>query len=102
MAERKIWKERIEDDVLGQANRESGNVYIFVDRIAAVAVRNAQDYVRVLGLVIAHEMGHVMLPPPGHSSAGIMSATTNLASKTVKRFTPEQAANVRSMLAVAP
>jgi hypothetical protein len=29
----------------------------------------------LLGLALAHEMGHVLLPPPSHSATGIMQAS---------------------------
>jgi len=29
----------------------------------------------ILALAMAHEIGHVLLPPPGHSTSGIMRPT---------------------------
>lgn len=97
MAERKIAEERIKNDVLGQANRPSHWAYIFTDRIAAVAVKRKQDGARVLGLVIAHEVGHIMLPAHSHSETGIMSGQAGAWSKKSQHFTPEQGAAIRSM-----
>jgi hypothetical protein len=87
MEERKITDERIKKDVLGQAHRPSRGAYIFSHRIAAVAVKRSQDGARVLGLVIAHEMGHIMLPAHSHSETGIMSADVDAWSKN--RTDPE-------------
>ncbi|HEY5617846.1 MAG TPA: hypothetical protein VIK60_07860, partial [Vicinamibacterales bacterium] len=98
MAERKISKERIKDNVLGQANRPSRSVYVFFHRIPPVAFEHAQDYVRVLGLVMAHEVGHVLLPGDSHSATGIMSVKADVWSKSVRYFTAEQGAAICSML----
>lgn len=98
MAERKISKERIKADVLGQANRPSRNAYIFFHRILPVAIKHRQNYARVLGLVMAHEMGHVLLPADSHSESGIMSANPDVWSKLVRYFTLEQGAAIRSIL----
>jgi len=97
MAERKISKERIKADVLGQANRPSRGVYVFFHRILPVAIKHKQNYARVLGLVMAHEMGHVLLPVDSHSKSGIMSANPDVWSKSVRYFTAEQGAVIRSM-----
>ena len=98
MAERKISKERIKDNVLGQANRPSRSVYVFFHRIPPVAFEHAQDYVRVLGLVMAHEVGHILLPADSHSATGIMSVKADVWSKSVRYFTAEQGAAICSML----
>lgn len=97
MAERKIAEEQIKKDVLGQANRPSHWAYIFAHRIVAVAVKRRQPYSRVLGLVIAHEVGHIMLPAYSHSETGIMSADVDVWSKKVSTFTIQQGAAIRSM-----
>lgn len=102
MAERKIAEERIKNDVLGQANRPSRWAYIFADRIAAVAVKRRQDGARVLGLVIAHEVGHIMLPAHSHSETGIMSGQADVWSKKLSHFTTEQGAGIRSLFSESP
>jgi hypothetical protein len=47
----------------------------------------------VLGRVLAHEVGHLLLPV-GHSKTGIMRATVDL-TITPQRFTPEQIRLIR-------
>jgi hypothetical protein len=47
-------------------------VSVFLDAVADVARRYGQPLGKVLGLALAHEMGHVLLPPPSHSASGIM------------------------------
>jgi hypothetical protein len=98
MAERKISKERIKSNVLGQTNRPSRLVYVFFHRIMPIAVRYDQDYARLLGLVVAHELGHVLLPRDSHSPTGIMSARADVWSRAVRYFSNEQGAAIRSFL----
>jgi len=48
----------------------------------------------LLGYSIAHEMGHLLLPPNSHSISGVMRASLNLdlAAARRLRFTREQGA----------
>jgi hypothetical protein len=45
---------------------------LYFDAVTDVARRYGAPLGQVLGLALAHEMGHVLLPPPSHSSSGIM------------------------------
>lgn len=75
---------RIVDDVVSPnfevlglvpgADRGGRLAYVFADRIAIAARRNGGFYGRVLGLVIAHEVGHVLLRGRAHAATGIMRA----------------------------
>jgi hypothetical protein len=78
MADRKIANERIAHNVLGQANRPARLVYIFCARIGEASVKYRQEYTRLLGLVIGHEMGHVLLPVSSHLNTGIMRERTSM------------------------
>ena len=56
---------------------------------------------RFLGHFMAHELGHLLLPQYSHSATGLMKARWNRedlerAQYGVLRFTPEQAALIRS------
>jgi hypothetical protein len=53
----------------------------------------------LLGRVIAHELGHVLLPPNSHSLNGIMRGNIDLARENPDRFTSEQALMIRASLA---
>ena len=58
----------------------------------------------VLGYVIVHEIGHLLLPPPSHSTHGLMRAkwqSTDLdaAENDLLRFTRDQARVMRHRLA---
>lgn len=99
MADRKISKERIADDVLGEAVQGSRCAYIFVHRIASIAMQELRDYARLLGLSIAHEIGHIVLPTRGHSGSGIMSPHVYLRSKyNLVYFTEPQGDAIRELL----
>jgi hypothetical protein len=84
--------------VLGQANRPARLVYIFCARIGEASVKYVQEYTRLLGLVVAHETGHVLLPVDSHSDTGIMRAGVDWRTKTINYFTAEQGELIRSML----
>ena len=97
-AERKIAKERIGNTVLGQTNRPARRVYIFCHRIVEASVKYLHDYTRILGLVVAHELGHVLLPAGSHSDSGIMKGRTNFWGKIAHEFTPEEGEAIRDGL----
>ena len=96
--DRKITRERIGRAVLGQTNRPARLVYIFTPRLVEASVKFARDYTLILGLVVAHELGHVLLPAGSHSDSGIMNARTNLWGKIAHEFTPEEGEAIRDGL----
>jgi hypothetical protein len=96
--DRKITRERIGRAVLGQTNRPARLVYIFTPRIVEASVKFARDYTHILGLVVAHELGHVLLPAGSHSDSGIMNGRTNLWGKIAHEFTDEEGETIRNGL----
>jgi DNA-binding PadR family transcriptional regulator len=55
------------------ADQESGaEILLFQNHIQQVADFYQKSVSSVLALVVAHEIGHVLLPSPAHSSAGLM------------------------------
>lgn len=54
------------------ANRAVVSVYL--DSVTDVARRYGLPVGKVLGIALAHELGHALLPPPSHSDDGIMQA----------------------------
>lgn len=74
------------DGVMGLAPGTGPNrklVYVFYDRVKELAQRQVAGQLKgdilaragecqILGEMIAHEMGHVLLDMPGHSETGIM------------------------------
>ncbi len=89
---------------LGDAQAIGRTAYVFKDRVLQTAQMRHQDVTQVLAYVIAHEMGHVLLPRPAHTAQGLMRADWNgddlrhIAIDAL-RFTTAQAAQMRAMLA---
>ena len=89
------------DSVIGLAARDLGRAYVFVDRVAEASARLAVDRFCVLAWAIAHELGHLLLPPNSHSREGIMRATLafDLGGAGSHAFTAGQPATIRAALA---
>jgi hypothetical protein len=83
-------------DALGLANPSVRRAHVFYDRITALNVGTPRTIPSLLGDVIAHELGHLMLPPPGHSADGIMRPELETKSWYIKTFTKPQAREVLS------
>jgi len=98
MADRKSRTEGTSSDVLGQSAREACQVWIFYDRVTALTNPLPGGGGEILGRVIAHEVGHLLLPAQSHSDKGIMRGTFDLRPKVPPVFTAAQAATIRSML----
>jgi hypothetical protein len=63
--------------VMGEAlpaDETGGTLSVFYDQVVRVARQYGQPLPDILGLAIAHEMGHLLLPDHAHSSTGIMRA----------------------------
>jgi len=71
---------------------------VLYDRIAALKVTTPRTIPSLLGDVIAHELGHLLLPLPGHSADGIMRPGLETKSWYVNTFTKPQAREVLSRI----
>jgi hypothetical protein len=76
--------------------------YAFFDRVAEFASSHKLLAATVLGHVIAHEVGHLLLRE-GHTERGLMRAEwfkrdLELAQTGLLGFTPEQSARIRATL----
>ena len=79
------------------------SVYVFYDRVEVLAKHEADTHAdagQILGHVIAHEIGHLLLNAQTHSATGIMRNPWNLwdlqqASYGYLIFTPRQAQVIR-------
>ena len=60
------------DEAGGEAARKIGRAYVFLNRIEAESKQHQTDHALVLGRVMAHEIGHLLLPPHSHVPFGIM------------------------------
>jgi hypothetical protein len=82
----------------------SGLTYILEDRLDAVAKRLSIAKPVVLGVAVAHEIGHVLLPSQGHSKTGVMSALFDqalfrAAARGALTFTPMNTTGLHAMIA---
>lgn len=89
----------------GRVGNGAGIIYLFYDRVQDLlrAQRKTEYRDQLLGLVIAHEIGHLLLPDHSHSKTGIMRAMWDeqdlqLAAHGELGFTPEQVELIRSEL----
>jgi hypothetical protein len=93
---------------LGSEGQGVRRVYMFLDRVYEMALKFqkrisiTEPEAVVLGHALAHELGHLLLPP-GHTASGVMASELDLASmKQATRgdllFTAEQAAFMRVIL----
>jgi len=89
--------ERLGMDVVGQGAPLVGRAYIYYDRVLKLNPVPPRDIITTLGDVIAHELGHLMLPT-GHSNVGIMRPDINMTSRRVETFTDVEAAHIREHL----
>jgi len=74
----RLSKQGAEQNVLGVAPESAARcgrvAYVFWDRVADYAVGRRQDVAVVLAMVIAHEIGHLLLPAGSHTMVGVMRA----------------------------
>jgi len=78
----------------GVSDKPSATVYIYYTRIADSAGHSWRDTGSLLGRIIAHEAGHLLLPE-GHSKSGIMRAFLDASPFAVQRFNDEQGETIR-------
>ena len=81
-----------------------GLVYVFYSRVDSYARQHAKPVPQVLGHVMAHELGHLLLPYGSHAKSGIMTAAWD--RKQIEQigrgwlsFTKEQAEAIRARTA---
>jgi hypothetical protein len=81
----------------------SADILVFYDHVVEFARAHRTATASVLALVVAHEVGHALLPFPAHTSTGIMQASwdrdaIDRASRHDLVFTPQQGAWIRQRL----
>jgi hypothetical protein len=89
---------RADDAVLGVAARETGYAFILTPRVIDFADYYFTNRAELLGRVLAHEVGHLVLPVHSHSTTGIMRADLDVRA-TLPGFTPEQGDTIRMLVA---
>jgi hypothetical protein len=97
---------RSNQDAMGYAVRDSndeagrgGLAFVLFDCVEDNASNHHVSISRVLGQVIAHELGHLLLPSNSHSERGLMRAKWNLRSGLLEYFTTAQAETIQRRLA---
>jgi hypothetical protein len=84
-------------NVMGQGAPLLGRAYIYYDRVIKLNPVPPRDVITTLGDVLAHELGHLLLPP-GHSNVGIMRPSINMNSRRLETFTELEATHIRERL----
>ena len=96
----------ITDWIMGTAfppAANGGTLWLFYDQILHVARGYHEPLEDILALAMAHEIGHLLLPYPGHSSTGVMVGDWDreglraIAGGSLQ-FTPAQASAMRTKI----
>ena len=82
----------------GQASRETRRAFIYSARVINHAIQTASDPRWVLALVLAHEVGHMLLPQYSHSTSGLMRPYWEGRIVAIPDFLPSQGEEIRSRL----
>lgn len=85
--------------VLGKAQRGNGRAEVFYRRLATAASLHPIAVSLVLGHVISHELGHLLLPSGNHADVGIMRQAVDFRHVAFRRFTDEQSTRILAGLA---
>jgi len=85
------------EKVLGSAASGSDRAFIHPARIQEFASRTRSRAGDLMGRVMAHEIGHLLLPA-GHSHYGIMTAGMETEPGLATRFTSPEARVIRSVV----
>lgn len=83
---------------LGFAVPAAGRVYVHYDRVHALAREHGVQPGWFLGVVIAHELVHVLLPRAGHTGDGVMARSLTPDPKVPAAFTRREAQSLRDRL----
>jgi hypothetical protein len=100
LSEAQIAQHGLRHDDVGYAIPPAQRTHILWPRIRDLEVQASKDSGEVLGLVIAHEVGHLLLPD-GHSSDGIMRPEIDVKSRQRRQFTRAEVELLRSALGSA-
>jgi len=94
----------VSDETVGFAIPGSRAANVIYERIRQIARRRHVASGLLLGYVIAHELGHLLLPAHSHSSSGLMRPDLDmeLAATRKLRFTADQVALIQERLTAPP
>jgi len=82
----------------GRASAVARRAYIFLARVMDHSRATFSDPSRVLAVVLAHEVGHLLMPQVHHSKAGLMRADYAGALYDVPPLSRSEGAAIRSLL----
>lgn len=85
---------------LGLALAASSRAYVFVNRIVTATSSRPVDLPVVIGRVVAHETGHILMPQRPHSPSGIMRADLDAGYTNPSRFNDQEVQVMRNTLRV--
>lgn len=85
---------------LGLAMPATATAYVYVNRLVETSSIRPVDMPVVLGRVLAHEFGHLLLPRGSHSRFGIMRADLDLGYGNPEQFIESQVRQIRDRLSV--
>jgi len=89
-------------DALGFADPSVSRAHVIYDRVEELTSRSRRSPPSLLGDIIAHELGHLMIAAPEHSARGIMRSGVELLARPIETFTPPQARQIISRLTQRP
>jgi hypothetical protein len=88
------------EDVLGVGG-QAGWAYVFVHRVTLRSLSAHACFSRVLGRVVAHEIGRVLLPFHSHTPSGIMQPSVDMRPRGDRYFTQTQSETLLRTLTAA-
>jgi hypothetical protein len=97
MTAHKSLVDHIDSRVLGSSAPSARRAWIFIDRVAAVSAQAGLKLSDLLGQVITHELGHLLLPDDV-DAIGIMREHLQITGAGSFRFTRSQGEQMRRRL----
>jgi hypothetical protein len=85
-------------EALGFADPSVSRAHVIYERVEALTTRSRRSAASLLGDVIAHELGHLMLPSARHSARGIMRSGVEVQVRPIETFTDPQARQILARL----
>jgi hypothetical protein len=87
-------------DTLGLSVAPARLAYVFSSRVQMATLTRGTSFADGLGMVMAHELGHLLLPGQGHTLAGLMCASA-LCPAHDRLFSDQQGTSIRELLNAA-
>lgn len=85
--------------VFGSARYEARRAWVYEARIEQHALSTHGNPIRALALVLAHEIGHLLLPDYSHARTGLMRAEWNGRIVIIPDFGPTEGRAIRATVA---